>query len=589
MTRAARSPWFLPVLLAAALALRLAHFAAVHDRPFFAQLVMDSQEYDRWAREIASGHWIGSEVFFQAPLYPYLLAVVYTALGHRLDAVYLLQIAIAILGIYSLYRATLAMVDERVALIAAALAALYGPFLFYDAQLLKESLAVSVTAGLLWAIAGAGTTLRWLGAGALLGTLALLRENALLIAPFLAPAAWRRDGGIAGLARKGGALVLGMGLALAPVAIRNGLVGGAWLPTSNQGGVNFYIGNNPAADGTWRPMVPGKQTPALERLEPQRLAEQDVGRALSPAEVSSYWLRKALAWAMHHPVDFVRLQLRKLARYFDWYEQPDAVDYYWVRSLSPAYRFPLVEFSTISVLAAAGLWISRRELRRFAPCLCFATGWVVSTVVFFPFSRYRLPLVPAVLPLAAIPLAGAWDAWRDRSRGFLLAAAGIIATFALSLIPFAPKMDLVEFNLGRLAEERGDAPGAMQHYQAAYSADPRNFLVCLNLGNMAVRRGDWPGALSLFQEAQALEPASDDVEANLGGAYLATGALEDAAAHFERALTLNPRNRAALHNNALLLARRGDLAGAQAMAVRLVALDPSDPSALELQRRLAAH
>jgi len=546
----------LPAILVVALALRLAHFIAVHDQPFFSQLAMDSQEYDRWAQEIAKGQWLGTEVFFQAPLYPYVLATVYTIVGHRLDAIYLLQIVAAIAGIFALYRATRAMADERLALIAAGLAAVYGPFLFHDVQLLKESFAVAVAAGLLWALATAGTAWRWLGAGALLGVLALFRENALLLVPFLLPLVWRQACGVLPFAARAFSFLLGMALVLAPVAVRNGVVGGTWLPTTSQGGVNFYIGNNPSADGTYRPIVPGKQTPTLERKEPARVAEQELGRKLNPGEVSSFWLHRALLWAREHPMDFARLQLRKLGRFFDWYEQPDAVDYYWVRGSSPVYRLPLIEFSTLSVLAVAGLWLSRRKLLRFAPCLLFALGWMSTTIAFFIFSRYRLPLVPAILPLAAIPLAGAWDAWRARTRGWVFGALGVAAVFSLSLIPYAPRMDLVHYNLGRLADERGDEAGASSHYQAAYDFDPRNFLACLNLGNAAVRRGDWPTALRLFREAQALEPLSDDVEVNLGGALFATGALDEAAAHFARALQLNPQNQAAIHNAAALEARR---------------------------------
>lgn len=544
--------WTLPAILLVALAVRLAHFAAVNDQPFFSQLAMDSQEYDRWAQEIAKGQWLGTEVFFQAPLYPYLLATVYTVVGHRPDAVYLLQIVVALLGIFALYRATSAMADQRLALIAAGLAAVYGPFLFHDVQLLKESFAVAVAAGLLWALATAGTTWRWLGAGALLGVLALFRENALLLVPFLLPLVWRQAGGARSVVTRASAFLAGMALVLAPVAVRNGLVGGSWLPTTYQGGVNFYIGNNPLADGTYRPIVPGKQTPTLERKEPARVAEQELGRKLNPGEVSSFWLDRALRWAREHPLDFARLQLRKLGRFFDWYEQPDAVDYYFVRGLSPVYRLPLLEFSTLSVLAVAGLWLSRRTLLRFAPCLLFASGWVCTTIVFFVFSRYRLPLVPAIVPLAAIPLAAAWDAWRSRRRGWVFGAVGIAFACSLSLIPYAPRLDLVHYNLGRLADERGDEAGASSHYQAAYDAGPTNFLACLNLGNVAVRRRDWPTALRLFQEARALEPLSDDVEANLGGALLATGALDEAAAHFAAALRLNPQNEGALHNAALL-------------------------------------
>src|SRR6185312_15693381 len=175
----------LGAILTLALALRLAHWWAVRQQPFF-----------------------------QAPLYPYLLAVLYTLFGRSLDAVYLAQILLAVAGCWALYRAGREMAGgiagEAVGLGAALLAAIYGPFFFYDAQLLKESPAVAVTSFLLWALAAArarGGTRRWLGAGALLGILALLRENALLLVPFLLPLAWIRDGKVPGLLRQGGAFV----------------------------------------------------------------------------------------------------------------------------------------------------------------------------------------------------------------------------------------------------------------------------------------------------------------------------------------------------------------------------------------------
>jgi 4-amino-4-deoxy-L-arabinose transferase-like glycosyltransferase len=571
-----------------ALLVRLAHWAAVRDEPFFSQLAMDSQEYDRWAQAIAGGDWLGSQVFFQAPLYPYLLAAVY-AVGRSLDAVYLLQIAAAVAGVWALFRAGRALGDERAGLVAAGLAAVYSPFLFYDVQILKESLAVTVTCFLLWALAAArtaGGAGRWLAAGALLGVLALLRENALLLLPFLLPLAWRRADRVGGLARRGGVLVLGLMLPLAPVALRNGLVGGDFLPTTFQGGVNFWIGNNPQADGTYRPIVPGKQIPALERQEPVRLAEQALGRRLTPAEVSSYWLHRGLAWAAQHPGAFLRLQIRKLRMFWSWYEWPDAVDPYWVRTLSPVDRLPLVEFGTVSLLAPVGLWLlwRRRQLVAFAPAWLFALGWMLSTVVFFLFSRYRLPAVPALLLLAAVPLVALSEAWRERRRGWAIAAAAAMAAFVLpSLAGYEPRMDLVHYNLGRLADERGDAEAAQEHYHAAFVLNPKDFLACLNLGNHAARRRDWATALRFYERAVALEPESDDAESNLGGVYLATGNFAEAERHLDRALTLNPRSITALQNGALLRMREGDLRSAQMLARRILEIDPRNPVALRLQ------
>ncbi len=585
----------LGAILTLALALRLAHWWAVRHQPFVAWLAMDSQEYDRWAREIAAGDWLGSQVFFQAPLYPYLLAVLYTLFGRSLDAVYLVQIVLAVAGCYALYRAGREMADEDVGIGAALLAAIYGSFLFYDAQLLKESLAVTATSFLLWALAAARARpemRRWLGAGALLGILALLRENALLLVPFLLPLAWMReathDRNAPAFLRRSGAFVAGLVLVLSPVALRNGFVGGSFFPTTSNAGVSFYIGNNPQADGTYQPIVPGKQIPALERREPSRVAEQAMGRRLTAAEVARYWLGQSLDWVRREPGAFARLQVRKFGMFWSWYEWPDAVDYYYVRTLSPILRLPLLEFGGAVLLALTGLVLARRRLGAFAPVLLFTLGWTLSTVIFFLFSRYRLPVVPALLVLGGVTIAGAVEAWRAGSRRRILGITAITVT-ALILpraFGYEPRMDLVEYNLGRLYDEQGRAEEARDHYKAAFVLNPKDFLACLNLGNLAARAGDWATALRFYQRAAALEPRSDDAESNQGGVYLAMGDLAQAEAHLGRALTLNPQNLPALQNETLLRARRGDLAGARELNRRLLELDPANPAALRLRGRL---
>ncbi|HZF09499.1 MAG TPA: tetratricopeptide repeat protein, partial [Thermoanaerobaculia bacterium] len=585
----ARSRRLLVALLAFAFLLRLAHWWAVRNEPFFAQLVMDSQEYDRWARGIAAGDWLGSEVFFQAPLYPYLLGFLYILFGPHLAAVYLFQIALSVAGIYALYRAGREMVGEGVGLAAAGLAAIYGPFLFYDVQILKESPAVAVTGFLLWALAAARARPsfgRWLGAGVLSGILALLRENALLIAPLLALLAWRRP--LRPLLRDGGAFLLGTVLALTPVALRNDWVGGEALPTTSQGGVNFYIGNNAQADGTYRPIVPGKQIPALERREPARVAEQALGRHLSAGEVSRYWLGRALAWARANPGDFLRLQLQKLRLFWSWYEQPDAVDYYYAKALSPILRLPLLEFGGAALLAAVGALLARKRLGPFAPALVFLLGWTVSTVAFFLFSRYRLPAVPALLLLGGVPVAEGVAAFRagERKRAYGLAAVVLVALFLPRLAGFTPRLDLVHYNLARLAEDRGQPEEAAAHYRAALESNPEDFLSYLNLGNLAARQGDLPTALRLYERAAALEPRSDDAQSNLGGAWLALGRLPEAREHLDRALALNPQNLKALHNRALLALKQGDLPAARTWNARELAVDPKNPVALRLKERL---
>ncbi|MCB1036230.1 MAG: hypothetical protein KDD47_20570, partial [Acidobacteria bacterium] len=241
-------------------------------------------------------------------------------------------------------------------------------------------------------------------------------------------------------------------------------------------------------DGTYRPLVPGKQVPFYENVESVRLAEEASGRELTPAEVSSFWARRALTWARDEPGAFLRLQLVKLRRYWSWYELPDSVDYYCLRDASPVLWFPWPDFGALTLLAAFGVVARRRRLLPFLPTLVFLGGWTAATVAFFIFSRYRLPVVPALALLAAVPVAGVAEAaGRGRRKQALLGCLGVLVAIALPRIPsYETREDLVSYNLGRLYQEHGESETARRHFLEALHHDPRNFLACLNLGLLAV-------------------------------------------------------------------------------------------------------
>ncbi len=543
-------------VLALALALRLAHFIAVKDHPFLAYPILDSQEYDRWARAILDGS-APVEAFFQPPLYPYIVAAIYGLLGASPAAVYLAQIALAVAGCWALYRAGARLAGEPAGIAAAALFAAYPLFVLHDVQLLKESLAVTLVAFLLWTLAVArsdGRAVLWAAAGLLAGALSLLRENTILMLPLLAALAWKPSATAAARARRIACFLMASAIPLLPVAWRNARAGGGFLPTTFQGGVNFYIGNHAGADGTYEPLVPGKQIPALERRESVRLAEQAARRSLRPAEVSRYWLGRALEWGRQHPGDFLRLQLRKLRLFWSWYEWPDAVDPYYLRSGSPILRLPWLDFGGVTILALAGLWMLRRRLGDFAPVLVWIAGSTLATTIFFLFSRYRLPTVPGLMLLAALPLAALVEAARggDRRRTIVLGALLAAAVVSPRLPGYGPRWDLVHFNLGRVYQETNRPAEAAREYALALEANPRDFLSCLNLGNIAARAGRFEEAKDWFARAVEIEPRSDDAEANLGGALLALDRLDEARQHLDRALELNPSNAFAARNLELL-------------------------------------
>src|SRR4029453_13158695 len=86
-----RLPIFVGLVAGVALLLRLVHVWQISRAPFFSVLMGDARGYDAWAQQIAAGDWIGRDVFYQAPLYPYFLGIIYSVAGHTLLGVRLVQ------------------------------------------------------------------------------------------------------------------------------------------------------------------------------------------------------------------------------------------------------------------------------------------------------------------------------------------------------------------------------------------------------------------------------------------------------------------------------------------------------------------
>ncbi|HEV8210158.1 MAG TPA: glycosyltransferase family 39 protein, partial [Vicinamibacterales bacterium] len=285
----ARPAWYALAIFGVALLVRLVHVWQIRRSPFFSLLMGDSRGYDEWARRIAGGEWLGHEVFYQAPLYPYLLGVIYAAAGHHLLVVRVVQALIgsASCALLALAAARLFPQSGRKAGLAAGLMlALYAPAIFFDGLLQKSVLDVFFVCLALWLISRTETaeiaehaekkvivSPRSLRAprlrilfflGVTLGGLALTRENALVfivvVLAWMVVGAYRRAGpfGPVSPGPKGPGLhaaalfVTGLALVLVPVAARNAYVGGGFYITTSQFGPNFYIGNNPAADGTYQ-------------------------------------------------------------------------------------------------------------------------------------------------------------------------------------------------------------------------------------------------------------------------------------------------------------------------------------------------
>src|SRR5215203_2159814 len=125
-----RSSWLLAAIALLAAGVRLIYLRQIQPAPLFTLLMGDSKSYDAWARRIAAGDWIGLDVFYQAPLYPYFIGVVYTVFGRDLLTVRLVQAGLGALSCGLLAHAGWRLFSKRAGLIAGVCLALYAPAIF---------------------------------------------------------------------------------------------------------------------------------------------------------------------------------------------------------------------------------------------------------------------------------------------------------------------------------------------------------------------------------------------------------------------------------------------------------------------------
>ena len=534
---------------------------------------LDTSVYVELARRVASGDLtLGPGLYYVSPLYIYFVAAV-LAVTDSLTAIRVVQVALGTASVGLIWVTGREWFGERAAWIAAACAALMGLFTFYESLLLQAALDPFLTACALAALALALKQSRpswYLAAGLMFGVQALNRPNILLAA-----------GGIALLLaifrRSRGALLLATGLlvALAPVMLRNGLVTGDWSPGASHGGLNFYIGNNGHADGTYS-AVPGI-TPSIEgqQNDARRVAEESEKRPLTDAEVSSFFYRRALSWIAEHPGAALALLARKVGYVFNAahlslnYSYPfyakDAAT--WLRALvvGPWLVIPL----GITGLAWGG-W--RLRSPAFALWALFVPLYALAVGVFFVSERYRLPLLVPLCVGCGAAVDAIASALAERQRR----AAAVLLTSCVALLVVAnwplglddaraeerTRMAERMIRSGNVAEgERWCAEAASIHAMPG--------LVHFRVGRAFVAAGRPREAIEHLTISARLDPGRPEVDFALGQALLESGRASEAVPRLRRAFDAGVRVDLSGFDLVRALASSGDRTAAVAILERV--------------------
>lgn len=534
---------------------------------------LDTTAYVALAQRVLDGDLaLGPGLYFVSPLYIYFLAGV-LAIMHSFTFVRVVQITLGTCAVGLVFFMAEQWFSRRAAWLAAGLAALTGLFTFYESLLLQAALDPFLTAAALACLTLGlrRANARWMAlAGVAFGLQSLNRPNIAIAAAAIAVllAATQRW-------RAASMVAAGMIIALAPITLRNVAVAGNWTAVSSQGGLNFYIGNNDQADGTYQDVA--GVTPNLQgqQEDARRVASAAAGRPLTDAETSSYFYSMGVRWMRDHPARAARLFLRKLSLVIN--STPIWLNYSyrffsrdadtWLRALMVGPSL-LIPFGVVGLVFAA----PRAMRTEYLIWASFVPVYAIGVALFFVADRYTLPLliplaVGAGAALDKLLAAAAARQWRP-----LAAAATAVAAVFVIVNRDAGVDDGRTEERTRVAERlvtlnRGDE--AEQWAERAASASPRPGLVHFRIGQRLLAAGQSAAAIPHFEKASQFDPAQPEVELVLGEALLDVSRHRDAALHLRRALDAGFHREVAGPDLVRALGASGDSAGAVAVLKNL--------------------
>ena len=418
-------PRALVIIIAAAL---LARVAVVVSTPHF-RPINDPADYDRIAQSIARGHGYpatnfaapGTPSAWRPPAYPTVLAAAYVIGGHNWTLGRLLGALLGVATVLLIFLVAQLAWDRRVALAAAALAAVFPPLVLMNASLLSESLFLPCELATLLAVLmcrrRGGSVKFAVLAGMLCGVAMLTRPVGIVL---LIPAAWgillTAGVGFQRRLRTAAIMTLAAAATVTPWTVRNAVALHAFVPISTEGGLTFAgtyndVTSRPGpARGIWT--WPG-WLPEFRSL---------FGSARNEAEVDAVLRRRGLDYALGHPAYVGFVVGANGLRLFGLGPGHTITNDAWYNEMGVprGARDP----STVSVLllivfaitGAAILharrrpWLSGDRFLWLMPVLlCLAVVWAHGDV------RTRLPADPFLVMLCGLVGVGLLSIYRERS------------------------------------------------------------------------------------------------------------------------------------------------------------------------------
>lgn len=573
--------------------------------------------YNDWALRLAHGQLTDHQAFYGLPGYPFLLAGIYLvagfdpftvpfvvgvlqAIAESLTAVLIWKIAKEVFGNANLgnEKANLRIIPASFIGVVAALGwAFFQPAQTFSTILMPTSWMIATFWFCVWRVLAtkqASVWQPWLALGLLIGIMAMIVATILFLIPLVVCAIFIlfKKEPCAKIPRFAAATAIFIAAVFAgasPCWIHNYFIAHEPVMLSAHSGLNFYIGNNPIANGY--PKIPPGMRAGQEGMlkDSITMAEVGAGRPLKRVEVSKYWSAKASDYIHQYPASWLRLMLTKFLNFWNAYQYDD-LSLITLFANDGILTFGL-RFGLVAALAFPGMVSVLRRFRR--------AGWIIAAILLqmaalmpvFVTERYRLAAVPGLLLMMAYTLWKLWNAIAQ-PQWIMAGQCAVLSTLSAVFVSW-PQSDpglwsLDYYNTGIKALDAKNVASAQRNLELAYRYVPDNSEINFALGNLWLEKGDSTRAKNFYRRAIEINPRHSGAYNNLGVLAINESRWDIAETFLGRSLEIEPSDAKTHYLLAKVYLQRGKIGSAKAEIETALRLRPQQKEFQQLRDEIAA-
>lgn len=567
---------------------RAALFFELSSAGFFDLVFVDNKTYLDVSLKLLEGELPGP--LLKSALWFIQVLAIGLRLGVTLEGLHLLQYLSGVLTVL-----TIMVLGKRVfgpvpALVAGGILAVYGPLLFQESQLLAASWAAfffSLSILLPLAFPGAPVSLMLLS-GLFMGLGVQSQANMAIAALSFFFGLWIWKG------RKkpvGPVLfLLGVFLAVLPVTLHN-VRSGEFLPLSATGGINFFIGNGPQANGSFYLPDGYDLVNDADQFIPSSLIfpEKILGHPVRYAEGSRFWTLLTVKHMAEKPLRTLSMMGKKTVLLVQGWEIQNNLSYFFFRKELVGLPLPFdfgILFSFAFPVLVMAIWMKNSR-----PLLWALGGYAFSVVLFFVVDRYRLSLAPLIALFAGAGLVEIVARWR--SGGFRKAGVFLVPVVLMLYLTHIPGWSSAGKEVSHGWEQVGRQhilahrdEEAILSFQKAAEADRGNNSALLSLASLYANRQDWPKAGALYRQILDREPGNLKALICLGRVLKDSGDFDGALQVFLSGINSDSKNPLFFEEAAALALDLGQVSLASEIIEKATDRGMGTPGLLSLAQRV---